>query len=83
MSRLQRLIQLDRLLQQSFFTNSRATRVAEIEMNKITATVVVPTYKEKENLKPLIERVFKALKESSLADQVELIVVDDNSRDGR
>lgn len=47
------------------------------------ATIVVPTYMEKENLKPLIQRVFAALKAKGYAEKsVELIVVDDNSRDG-
>lgn len=46
-----------------------------------TATVVVPAYKEKENLRALTERLFAALKEASY-DRVELVIVDDNSRDG-
>jgi len=47
------------------------------------ATVVVPTYKEKLNLRPLITRVFAAINaDPALRGQVELIVVDDNSRDG-
>ena len=46
-------------------------------------TIVVPTYKEKENLKPLVERVFKALRAAKINDKdAELIVVDDNSKDG-
>jgi glycosyltransferase involved in cell wall biosynthesis len=45
-------------------------------------SVIVPTYKEKLNLRPLITRVFAALDKTKLKNQVELIVVDDNSNDG-
>lgn len=45
-------------------------------------SIIVPTYKEKLNLRPLITRVFAALEKTKLRQQVELIVVDDNSNDG-
>lgn len=45
-------------------------------------SVVVPTYKEKLNLRPLITRTFAALEGTPLRGQVELLVVDDNSGDG-
>ncbi|RHY23412.1 hypothetical protein DYB32_009210 [Aphanomyces invadans] len=46
----------------------------------ITASIVVPTYKECANLKELVTRVFAAL--GSRASSTEIIVVDDNSNDG-
>ena len=52
-------------------------------MEEVVATVVVPTYKERPNLRPLITRVFAALSRfPALHNKVELIVVDDNSCDG-
>eukprot|EP01090_Pellita_catalonica_P013550 TRINITY_DN3253_c0_g1_i1.p1 TRINITY_DN3253_c0_g1~~TRINITY_DN3253_c0_g1_i1.p1 ORF type:complete len:267 (-),score=53.42 TRINITY_DN3253_c0_g1_i1:111-911(-) len=45
-------------------------------------TIVVPTYEEKENLKPLTERLFAALKKARIDTKSEMIVVDDNSNDG-
>ncbi len=45
-------------------------------------SVVVPTYKEKLNLRPLITRTFAALDKTRLKGKVELLVVDDNSGDG-
>ena len=41
------------------------------------ATVVVPTYNERENIAPLAERVFATIE----ADNTELLIVDDNSPD--
>lgn len=46
----------------------------------IATTIVVPAYKERDNLKPLVERIFRALGPQGLS--TEIIVVDDNSRDG-
>jgi dolichol-phosphate mannosyltransferase len=43
-------------------------------------SVVVPAYREADNLRPLCERVFAATKGADL--DAELIIVDDNSRDG-
>ena len=40
------------------------------------ALVIVPTYNERENLPPLVERIF------SLPVEIELLIVDDNSPDG-
>lgn len=47
----------------------------------IENSIVVPTYHEKLNIKPLTERLFKALGEEGSAKS-ELIFVDDNSKDG-
>ncbi len=44
-------------------------------------SIVVPTYREASNIGPLTERIFAALAETARAD-VELIFVDDDSRDG-
>jgi dolichol-phosphate mannosyltransferase len=52
---------------------------------KITHSIIVPAYKEKLNLRPLTTRLFFAFKEpdSPIAyENVELIIVDDNSQDG-
>ncbi|KAF0687454.1 Aste57867_20818 [Aphanomyces stellatus] len=46
----------------------------------ITASIIVPTYKECANLKELVTRVFAAL--GARAATTEIIVVDDNSQDG-
>eukprot|EP01060_Flectonema_neradi_P021627 TRINITY_DN2939_c0_g1_i1.p1 TRINITY_DN2939_c0_g1~~TRINITY_DN2939_c0_g1_i1.p1 ORF type:complete len:265 (+),score=12.23 TRINITY_DN2939_c0_g1_i1:68-862(+) len=46
----------------------------------INVSVVVPTYKEAANLQQLTKRLFRALKEGNM-DDVELIIVDDNSPD--
>lgn len=47
-------------------------------MIKDTISLIIPTYNEKDNIKPLIERITKALKGSNF----EIVVVDDNSKDG-
>lgn len=56
-----------------------------VELNKIKMaienSIVVPAYHEKLNIKPLTERLFKALGEEGSA-KTELIFVDDNSKDG-
>jgi len=52
---------------------------------EITHSIVVPAYKEKANLRPLTTRLFAAFEDSESpisVESVELIVVDDNSRDG-
>ena len=41
-------------------------------------SIIVPTYNERDNLAPLVERVFAALE----AERVELLIVDDDSPDG-
>ena len=48
-------------------------------------TVVVPAYKENGNLRPLVTRIFGALSQGHSpvrANEVEVLIVDDNSRDG-
>lgn len=44
------------------------------------ASIIVPTYREAPNLRPLVERVFAALGETGIDG--ELIIVDDHSQDG-
>ncbi|KAF7798088.1 hypothetical protein EIP86_009302 [Pleurotus ostreatoroseus] len=51
----------------------------------IQYSVVVPAYKENGNIRPLITRIFGALRRVDSPvppEQVEIIIVDDNSRDG-
>lgn len=48
----------------------------------IVYSIVVPAYKEVDNLQPLIKQVFAALKKKGLDARSEMIIVDDNSRDG-
>ena len=43
-------------------------------------TIIVPTFRERENIGPLCERLSEALK--NLGDEWEVVFVDDNSRDG-
>ena len=43
-------------------------------------SIIVPAYREADNLQPLIERTFAAL--DAAAIKAELIIVDDNSQDG-
>ncbi len=43
-----------------------------------STTIITPTYNERDNLQPLVERVFGALD----PDQTELLIVDDDSPDG-
>jgi dolichol-phosphate mannosyltransferase len=46
-------------------------------------SIVVPAYKESGNLEPLTRRVFAAVRDQGLpAEAVEMLIVDDNSRDG-
>jgi len=45
-------------------------------------TVIVPAYKENLNLRPLTERLFKALEQHDMKHNSELLIVDDNSNDG-
>lgn len=47
----------------------------------ILNSVVVPAYHEKANIRPLTERLFKSIPNST-ANSTELIIVDDNSNDG-
>ena len=51
----------------------------------IQYSVVVPAYKENGNIRPLVTRIFAALRRIDSpvpAEQTEVIIVDDNSRDG-
>ena len=49
-------------------------------MNEPDVSIVVPTYKEAENLRPLVEGVMAAMNASPWS--AEMIIVDDDSRDG-
>lgn len=51
-------------------------------MSDTKVTIVVPAYKEVKNITPLTEQIFEALKKENLDKVTELIIVDDNSRDG-
>ena len=51
----------------------------------IQYSVVVPAFRENGNIRPLVTRIFAALKRIDSpvpAEQTEVIIVDDNSRDG-
>jgi dolichol-phosphate mannosyltransferase len=67
-------------------TRSTKTPTKPASEATITHSVIVPAYKEKLNLRPLTTRLFSAFNDSKnspiKAENVELIVVDDNSRDG-
>jgi dolichol-phosphate mannosyltransferase len=45
---------------------------------KETVSIIIPTYNEKDNITPLVERIYKALK----GYNYEIVIVDDNSQDG-
>lgn len=47
--------------------------------SNIKHSIVVPTYRERDNIRPLVTRVFAALKDRTAA---EIVLVDDNSQDG-
>ena len=52
-------------------------------MSKVKYSVVVPAYQENGNLAPLTTRVFQAFADQGYRqEECELIIVDDNSRDG-
>jgi len=48
----------------------------------IQVSIIVPSYKEGGNVKPLVTRVFAAFEKKMKKEHVELIFVDDNSKDG-
>ena len=47
----------------------------------INYSIVVPAYQEAANIKPLTTQIFAALTAKGMADETELIIVDDNSPD--
>ncbi|EMD36441.1 glycosyltransferase family 2 protein [Gelatoporia subvermispora B] len=54
-------------------------------MSTLQYSVIVPAYKEARNLRPLVTRIFAALRRVDSpvpAELVEVLVIDDNSRDG-
>lgn len=59
-----------------------STKDQQDEAN-IQGSVIVPAYHEALNMRPLVEQVFAALaKHGDMAKTTEIIIVDDNSRDG-
>mmetsp|Transcript_15915 Transcript_15915/g.62186 ORF Transcript_15915/g.62186 Transcript_15915/m.62186 type:complete len:405 (-) Transcript_15915:16-1230(-) len=46
------------------------------------ATIVVPAFREADNIQPLVEQVFGELERAGLGGRVQMVVVDDNSNDG-
>src|SRR5262245_46012435 len=56
------------------------TQSGPIEASPTVVSVVVPTYREAENLPLLVPAISKALRAASAA--FEILIVDDNSQDG-
>ncbi|EIN05509.1 hypothetical protein PUNSTDRAFT_115932 [Punctularia strigosozonata HHB-11173 SS5] len=52
---------------------------ADPTRNTIHASIIVPTYHERDNIRPLVTRTFAALTQPTVT---EIVIVDDNSRDG-
>ncbi|KAL0491443.1 dolichol-phosphate mannosyltransferase [Acrasis kona] len=50
-------------------------------MSEIRVSIIVPAFREGENIKLLTEGIFKALSAKNLDKVTELIIVDDNSKD--
>lgn len=48
--------------------------------NPLAASIIVPAYREAANIRPLVERIMAAVTEAGI--EAEIIIVDDNSRDG-
>lgn len=73
---------------QSFRENKKFFFDTQQNMGKssVEYSVIVPAYKEQGNLRSLVERVFAAVKAERKSDlsasSVEILIVDDNSRDG-
>jgi dolichol-phosphate mannosyltransferase len=66
-------------------TRSAKTPTKTVSDAAITHSIIVPAYKEKLNLRSLTTRIFAAFNDSESpipAENVEVIIVDDNSRDG-
>ncbi|GAA5893447.1 hypothetical protein JCM6882_008037 [Rhodosporidiobolus microsporus] len=60
-------------------TSTRYTPATQSPDRPIHSTIVVPAYHERENLAPLVQAVFAAVRDPATT---EILVVDDNSRDG-
>jgi dolichol-phosphate mannosyltransferase len=58
---------------------ARARSASSSTQQGIRHSIVVPTYHERDNIRPLVTRTFAALKDRTVA---EIVLVDDNSRDG-
>lgn len=52
---------------------------APIDNDQIHSSIVVPAYHERDNLAPLVEAVFAAVRDPA---GTEIVIVDDNSQDG-
>ncbi|KWU43993.1 lipopolysaccharide heptosyltransferase I [Rhodotorula sp. JG-1b] len=52
---------------------------APADNNQIHSSIVVPAYHERDNIAPLVKSVFAALRDPA---GTEIVIVDDNSRDG-
>lgn len=57
-----------------------ALRMPPMTRRDVQLSIIVPTFREAENLGPLMQRVFDAVDRAGLA--AEMIIVDDNSQDG-
>lgn len=65
--------------------STRPHKTVAKESPDVVASVIVPAYKEGDNVTELVQRVFAAFENNGRSlkrDNVELIFVDDNSRDG-
>ncbi|KAK4057128.1 hypothetical protein OIO90_001623 [Microbotryomycetes sp. JL221] len=60
-------------------TSQKYTRPAQPTDTVIRNSIVVPTYHEQANVKPLVERVFASVQ---FPKETELVIVDDDSHDG-
>lgn len=63
--------------------NQNETTHDNVTLNNSTLfSIIVPTYKEAENIEVLLEELRIALNDHNILDQTEIIIVDDNSQDG-
>jgi cellulose synthase/poly-beta-1,6-N-acetylglucosamine synthase-like glycosyltransferase len=65
--------------------SKRGAKAKTVSDEKITHSIVVPAYKEQPNLRPLTTRLFAAFRDPNSpipAEGVEVLIIDDNSRDG-
>lgn len=62
--------------------NSMNHQYETTHQNTIEYSVIIPTYQEAENIEILLEELKMAFEEQNLAEQTEIVIVDDNSQDG-
>ncbi|BGP16774.1 hypothetical protein JCM10213_002167 [Rhodosporidiobolus nylandii] len=60
-------------------TSTRYTPAEQPPDRAVHSSIVVPAYHERENLAPLVRAVFAAVRDPA---RIEILIVDDNSRDG-